>query len=226
MGSIFRFTAPYPCPGAGCGSAPVCGGPCKRCCPPLAEKWVKKWPSSGASPVSGQGVGFAFQTRRTDIAAQTGVSVQRVRGVSGKGPPHEPSEAGRVGRGGARERVPFSPSGGNGTKRTLRRRRARGAAPWTERSDAETAGCFHLQSAVLPRRTLLHMAVRLCIEVRPCFPRNFGPGATPQQMRSCLLAQITWDCPQKGHWYIWIGLAFFRIIFVVVDQNRRIIIPI
>ena len=25
------------CPGAGCGSAPVCGGPCKRCCPPLAE---------------------------------------------------------------------------------------------------------------------------------------------------------------------------------------------
>ena len=95
-----------------------------------------------------------------------------------------------------------------------------------ERSDAETAGCFHLQSAVLPRRALLHMAVRLCIEVRPCFPRNFGPGATPQQMRSCLLAQITWDCPQKGHWCIWIGLAFFRIIFVVVDQNRRIIIPI
>ena len=42
------------CPGAGCGSAPVCGGPCKRCCPPLAEKWVKKWPSSGAFPVRSQ----------------------------------------------------------------------------------------------------------------------------------------------------------------------------
>ena len=34
----------------------------------------------------------------------------------------KPSEAGCVGRGGARERVPFSPQGGNGTKRTLRRR--------------------------------------------------------------------------------------------------------
>ena len=34
----------------------------------------------------------------------------------------KPSEAGCVGRGGARERVQFSPKGGNGTKRTLRRR--------------------------------------------------------------------------------------------------------
>ena len=34
----------------------------------------------------------------------------------------KPSEAVCVGRGGARERVPFSPQGGNGTKRTLRRR--------------------------------------------------------------------------------------------------------
>ena len=45
------------------------------------------------------------------------------------GPPREPSEAGRVGRGGARERTKFSPQGGNGVERTLRRRKLRmGAA--------------------------------------------------------------------------------------------------
>ena len=38
------------------------------------------------------------------------------------GSTRKPSEAGCVGRGGARERVQFSPQGGNGTKRTLRRR--------------------------------------------------------------------------------------------------------
>ena len=38
------------------------------------------------------------------------------------GPLRKPGEAGCVGRGGARERVQFSPQGGNGTKRTLRRR--------------------------------------------------------------------------------------------------------
>ena len=38
------------------------------------------------------------------------------------GSTRNPSEAGCVGRGGARERVQFSPQGGNGTKRTLRRR--------------------------------------------------------------------------------------------------------
>jgi len=38
------------------------------------------------------------------------------------GAPRKPSEAGCVGRGGARERVQFSPQDGNGTKRTLRRR--------------------------------------------------------------------------------------------------------
>ena len=40
------------------------------------------------------------------------------------GPQPKPSEAGSVGRGGARERVEFSPSGGNGTERTLLRRGA------------------------------------------------------------------------------------------------------
>ena len=39
------------------------------------------------------------------------------------GPPPKPSEAGSVGRGGARERAKFSPPlGGNEAKRTLRRR--------------------------------------------------------------------------------------------------------
>ena len=91
MGSIFRFTAPYPCPGAGCASAPVCGGPCKRCCPPLAEKWVKKRPSSGASPVSGQGVSvFSCKAlgRGTDAGrvfpflGQAGIGAKRRKGCS------------------------------------------------------------------------------------------------------------------------------------------------
>lgn len=38
------------------------------------------------------------------------------------GSPRKPSEAGCVGRGGARKRVQFSPQGGNGIERTLRRR--------------------------------------------------------------------------------------------------------
>ena len=41
--------------------------------------------------------------------------------------PRKPSEAVFVGRGGARERVQFSPQGGNGTKRILRRRGGWGA---------------------------------------------------------------------------------------------------
>ena len=40
--------------------------------------------------------------------------------------PAKPSAAGSPGRGGARERAQFSPSGGNGDKRTLRRRAAMG----------------------------------------------------------------------------------------------------
>ena len=40
--------------------------------------------------------------------------------------PAKPSTAGSLGRGGARERAQFSPSGGNGDKRTLRRRAAMG----------------------------------------------------------------------------------------------------
>ena len=40
--------------------------------------------------------------------------------------PAKPSEAGSPGRGGARERAQFSPPGGNGDKRTLRRRAAMG----------------------------------------------------------------------------------------------------
>ena len=50
--------------------------------------------------------------------------------------------------------------------------RARGAPPWTERSDARTADCFNLQSAVPPRRAHEYMAVRLCIEVRPLVPKG------------------------------------------------------
>ena len=43
------------------------------------------------------------------------------------GPPRKPSEAVFVGRGEARERAEFSPSGGNGAERTLLRRGAMSA---------------------------------------------------------------------------------------------------
>ena len=46
----------------------------------------------------------------------------RPRGPNKGVPRPSPAAAGRVGRGGARERAQFSPSGGNGDKRTLRRR--------------------------------------------------------------------------------------------------------
>ena len=45
-------------------------------------------------------------------------------------------------------------------------------APWTERSDAKTAGCCNLQSVVPPRRAHEYMAVRLCIEMRPLVPKG------------------------------------------------------
>ena len=126
---------PCPCPSVGCGSPPVCGGPCKRCCPPLAEKWVKKWPSSGAFPVSGQSVGVRLSGPRKGDRRRAGVPILGAGGVSGVS-------------------------------------RARGAAPWTERSDARTAGCSVWQSAVPPRRAHEYMAVRLCIEVRPLVPKG------------------------------------------------------
>ena len=83
------LTTPYPCPGAGCGSAPVCGGPCKRCCPPLAEKWVKKWPSSGAFPVSGQSVGVRLSGPRKGDRRRAGVPILGAGGVSGVSQPRK-----------------------------------------------------------------------------------------------------------------------------------------
>ena len=83
------LTTPYPCPGAGCGSAPVCGGPCKRCCPPLAEKWVKKWPSSGAVPVSGQSVGVRLSGPRKGDRRRAGVPILGAGGVSGVSQPRK-----------------------------------------------------------------------------------------------------------------------------------------
>ena len=56
--------------------------------------------------------------------------------------PAKPSTAGSPGRGGARERAQFSPSGGNGDKRTLRRRAAMGKGtrrPQAAKSPAKTS---------------------------------------------------------------------------------------
>ena len=56
-----------------------------------------------------------------------------------KGAPPKPSEVGSVGRGGAWERTEFSPSGGNGVERTLRRRGSR-RVPWAWRSSTAANG--------------------------------------------------------------------------------------
>ena len=63
------------------------------------------------------------------------------------GSTRKPSETGCVGRGGARERVQFSPQGGNGTKRTLRRR-GFGEAPqqaFLPHDGAKISGVFTLE---------------------------------------------------------------------------------
>ena len=95
-------------------------------------------PMNGAHFRKNQKVFFSFP-RKEDAAALSGkaakgcavdrarpakVSREAARGPSGgfslflrsekEGPPPEPSEAGPVGRGGARERAQFSPQGGNG----------------------------------------------------------------------------------------------------------------
>ena len=68
--------------------------------------------------------GKAAKVCAVDRARPAKVSREAARGPSGgfslflrsekEGPPPEPSEAGPVGRGGARERAQFSPQGGNG----------------------------------------------------------------------------------------------------------------
>ena len=63
--------------------------------------------------------------------------------------PAKPSEAGSPGRGGARERAQFSPPGGNGDKRTLRRRAAVGKV--TRRPQAAKFPWFRKKEAT-PRR--------------------------------------------------------------------------
>ena len=67
--------------------------------------------------------------------------------------PAKPSAAGSPGRGGARERAQFSPSGGNGDKRTLRRRAAMGKV--TRRP----------QAAKLPANNVTHSET--CPLIRP-----------------------------------------------------------
>ena len=103
--------------------------------------------------MSGQGVGFGFQTRRTDIAAQTGVSVQRVRGVSGvrrargRGSPVQPHGVKRL-------EAPTEPAGETSPLDGAQRRK--------------NGELLHLaiRRPVPPRRAHEYMAVRLCIEVR------------------------------------------------------------
>ena len=58
------------------------------------------------------------------------------------GPPPQPSEAVAVGRGDARERTQFSPPGGNGVERTLRRRDAVGQ-PHPQRRHLPEPGAGH-----------------------------------------------------------------------------------
>ena len=59
--------------------------------------------------------------------------------------PAKPSEAGSPGRGGARERTQFSPSGGNGVEWTLRRRAAMGKV--TRRPQAAKSPCNQERSS-------------------------------------------------------------------------------
>ena len=87
----------------------------------------------------------------------------RPRGPNKGVPRPSPAAAGRVGRGGARERAQFSPSGGNGDKRTLRRRW--GGAEW------------RVQAFCPQDKTLA--------EGRLCRPEHFNPYGSPQNGTFC-----------------------------------------
>ena len=88
-------------------------------------------------------------------------------------------------------------------------------APWTERSDAETAGCFNLQSVALSRRAHEYMAVRLCIEVRPWFPRDFVPVQFADKLE-LLFPQIVYFVWKQIYVIAQNGYIFF------INHNRNI----
>ena len=67
--------------------------------------------------------------------------------------PAKPSAAGSPGKGGARERSQFSPSGGNGDKRTLRRRAAAGKV--TRRRSGEISPRKRYRKGSAPSRRAL-----------------------------------------------------------------------
>ena len=104
-----------------------------------------------------------------------------------KGAPPKPIEAGSVGRGGAWERTEFSPPGGNGVERTLRRRGSR-RAPWAWRSSTAAngaaagnsgRGCRLTPTPDGEKRTLLS-----CSPVKTGVLRGWGPyGARPPSGR-------------------------------------------
>ena len=89
--------------------------------------------------------------------------------------PAKPSAAGSPGRGGARERAQFSPSGGNGDKRTLRRRAAMGKV--TRRPQAAKSPAYNERSPNPVPSSVTASPCRLSLSplsLRDIIPTPFG----------------------------------------------------
>ena len=89
--------------------------------------------------------------------------------------PAKPSAAGSPGRGGARERAQFSPSGGNGDKRTLRRRAAMGKV--TRRPQAAKSPAYNERSPKPAPSSVTASPCRLSLSplsLRDIIPTPFG----------------------------------------------------
>ena len=89
--------------------------------------------------------------------------------------PAKPSAAGSPGRGGARERAQFSPSGGNGDKRTLRRRAAMGKV--TRRPQAAKSPAYNERSPNPAPSSVTASPCRLSLSplsLRDIIPTPFG----------------------------------------------------
>ena len=80
----------------------------------------------GVHPIGGTAVPPDWSLKRGIFKGEMNRNISPLNGALPLGLPTKPSEAGLLGKGGARERTQFSPPGGNGVERTLRRRVAVG----------------------------------------------------------------------------------------------------
>ena len=136
----------------------------------------RKWGPGPTPPVRGrwpegpEGVGWATMSTKCSSGAVPGAFW-----VISPVLPAKPSAAGSPGRGGARKRSQFSPLGGNGDKRTLRRRAAVGKV--TRRPQAAKSPAYNERSPNPAPSSVTASPCRLSLSplsLRDIIPTPFG----------------------------------------------------